>query len=561
MGRMGSLTCLVLFFLSLISCVAAWWLDDGLKVCYDDVGCFNLAGDFAKRPVQLLPLNPSVIKTKFLLNTRKNPTEHQILSYKDDFSVRSSHFRGNRKTKFIVHGFIDYGTRKWLMDMMKEFLTYEDCNVIRVDWGAGSKIPYTQASANTRVVGAEIALLIERLEEWTGAKPEDMHILGHSLGSHIAGYAGERITAESGGPGLGMITGLDPAEPYFQGYGPAVILDPTDAMFVEAIHTDGESVFNVGNDIIKGDKGFGMIDPVGHIDFYPNNGFQQPGCAKTAVSKIIGGDIVTAMEDIFACSHMRVTKLYTESINSACPFMAYTCSSFTNFKHGHCLTCGVNGMCTRMGPRSKELTPELREKIANGETNIKLYLITGAQQPYCRYNHRVDVGVSYNKGEEVRGDVYIELVGKLGRTGDIKLSREVETFYPGDRHLYLVTTPSPIGNISSVHFWWDYSWSITNPGGWPILKHPKFYLRNVRHNDDQHVISEYCANDAPIDEGKKYKTVLFAAQTANKRCETSGAVTVPPGFLFGSYRVKERATPRLAHLQTRTESQRRKENN
>ena len=45
--------------------------------------------------------------------------------------------------------------------------------------------------------------------------------------------SGERITAESGGPGLGMITGLDPAEPYFQGYGPAVILDPTDAMFVE----------------------------------------------------------------------------------------------------------------------------------------------------------------------------------------------------------------------------------------------------------------------------------------------------------------------------------------
>ena len=45
--------------------------------------------------------------------------------------------------------------------------------------------------------------------------------------------SGERITSNTGGPGLGQITGLDPAEPYFQGYGPAVILDPTDAIFVE----------------------------------------------------------------------------------------------------------------------------------------------------------------------------------------------------------------------------------------------------------------------------------------------------------------------------------------
>jgi len=213
-----------------------------------------------------------------------------------------------------------------------------------------------------------------------------------------------------------------------------------------------------------------------------------------------------------------------------------------NFKRGHCLNCGMNGMCARMSPHSRELTPELKERIANGEKNIKLYLVTGAEAPYCRYNHRVDVGVSYSKGEETRGEVYVELVGKMGRTGFVKLSPEVENFYPGERHLYLITTISPIGKISSVHFWWDYSWSITHPGGWPILKHPKLYLRNIRENNDNDGVTEYCAYDTPIEEGKKYKTVLFAAETANKRCSSStGGATVPPGFIFGGYRRKRAA--------------------
>lgn len=40
-----------------------------------------------------------------------------------------------------------------------------------------------------------------------------------------------------------MSVGLDPAEPYFQGMGPSVRLDPSDAKFVDVIHTDGRSFF------------------------------------------------------------------------------------------------------------------------------------------------------------------------------------------------------------------------------------------------------------------------------------------------------------------------------
>jgi pancreatic triacylglycerol lipase len=70
-----------------------------------------------------------------------------------------------------------------------------------VDWSKGNGFPYTQASANTQVVGAEIALFIKYMIKNYGVKAADFHIIGHSLGSHVAGYAGKQIV------GLGRISG------------------------------------------------------------------------------------------------------------------------------------------------------------------------------------------------------------------------------------------------------------------------------------------------------------------------------------------------------------------
>ena len=127
--------------------------------------------------------------------------------------------------------------------MCDALLDLDDLNVIFVDWGGGSLPLYSQAVANTRLVGLEVARLVNKLIADHEVEAEDVHIIGHSLGSHIAGYAGERI------PGLGRISGLDPAEPHFQGMPHFVRLDPTDALFVDVIHTDAKSILMGGMDL------------------------------------------------------------------------------------------------------------------------------------------------------------------------------------------------------------------------------------------------------------------------------------------------------------------------
>ncbi len=72
-----------------------------------------------------------------------------------------------------------------------------------VDWKVGAKPPvYQQGVANTRVVGAALAKLIARLTSVTGASLQSFHLIGHSLGAHVAGYAGMKLNK------LGRITGM-----------------------------------------------------------------------------------------------------------------------------------------------------------------------------------------------------------------------------------------------------------------------------------------------------------------------------------------------------------------
>lgn len=67
-------------------------------------------------------------------------------------------------------------------------------NIICVDWSKGAELPnYVKAASNTRLIGKQLALLLKGLIEQAGLSKSDLHLIGFSLGAHVAGFTGSEL--------------------------------------------------------------------------------------------------------------------------------------------------------------------------------------------------------------------------------------------------------------------------------------------------------------------------------------------------------------------------------
>ena len=89
-------------------------------------------------------------------------------------------------------------TRSWVA----AYLLHEDVNVIVVGWGILAADVYPVAANNTRRVGEFLGDFLEFLNRESNLEYKDVHISGHSLGSHVAGFAGAYLDGR-----IGRITG------------------------------------------------------------------------------------------------------------------------------------------------------------------------------------------------------------------------------------------------------------------------------------------------------------------------------------------------------------------
>nr|CAH7716768.1 unnamed protein product [Callosobruchus chinensis] len=209
-------------------------------------------------------------------------------------------FDPEKKSVLFIHGWASTGHEHYIQ-IAKTFASKKDMNALVVGWHSLAYNCYFAAASATNCIGKYVAQILVQAVDTLGANPDNIHLIGHSLGAHVSGYAGQ-FFKEMHREKLGRITGLDPAKPYFTLLSFLKALIKKDAEFVDVIHSCTDSML-------------GTDRKLGHIDVYVNGGscFKQPHCEGRG---LIGEP---------TCAHYIPVALIEYTINNG-PFSIKKCS-------------------------------------------------------------------------------------------------------------------------------------------------------------------------------------------------------------------------------------------
>ncbi|XP_039258611.2 pancreatic lipase-related protein 2-like [Styela clava] len=524
------------------------------KVCYGPLGCFTNDAPFTSALLTepLLPENRDAIDVTYSLFLRHqiprdvrsiknaafslaNVTGPHKLSRDTKLSRKWRQLLVTTKqTKIIIHDYGDTDLNKWVFAMVERFLQRDDCHVITVNWKSRDGIGgYYQAAANIRVVGAEVALMLKNIKDW---KPEfefeSVHLIGHGIGAHAASYVGDILKIddvkcltkqsreddvtsddEDAGwwqlpswlrsseptqtepkpkpceklPQLGQITGLDPAGLWFESAESGARLDSSDAIFVDVIHTD----------VIKkltSYFGHGIARTSGDVDFYPNGGYDQPGCT----------DEQTGFENLeyqgsegprkpMDCNHLRSIVYYLSTMDpTSCHMTSFPCSSYREFQTGSCTSCVHNfepesgsstgwfsylgfrkrrtsaTKCLELGPEVPSFWREHKRRAREADSlvpNIKAFLKTRSTEPFCLKYIKIELELSEPVSE---GILSFRLADHTNHKTDMIPVGRISNWGSTDNPTYLVTVPSEFGRLHDVTVLWQIG-AASMTSWWPNI--------------------------------------------------------------------------------------------
>ena len=244
------------------------------------------------------------------ISCRKRYSNLQIIDFNEkDISEKIDL---SKDVTFIIHGWMSSGNADWIQRLLKDYEQFVDTNICVVNWEHLASNDYDVVVQNAVPnVGAFVSNFIIQ----HNISLESVNIVGHSLGAHVAGFAGQNLEGK-----IFLIVGLDPAGPDYtlpNDFGPSNRLDDKDAQFVQTIVTTQGLI----------GSGFGL----GGQNFFPNGGnYPQPGCSVTDTHS----DVLSL--NSFVCSHEISCEYFRLSLNPGNNFIGVLCPSRKDYYSGSC---------------------------------------------------------------------------------------------------------------------------------------------------------------------------------------------------------------------------------
>lgn len=259
-------------------------------------------GEAMKSEVVLDPSQPLYLR--MIEFTTLGYNSHSVYPSLAASLLQSNHFNPSNPTVIFAHGFIDNPLSSIGRSIADAYKRHGNYNILALDASKLIEPLYARSAIMVKYIGEYLGYMVNDMTV-NGIDPELIHLVGHSLGAHIVGFAGKAYQLLRPGKILPRITGLDPAGPCFYNVVASRRICSSDARFVDIIHTnDGE---------------FGILESLGSVDFYPNGGgVVEPGCK------------------IVSCSHLRVIDYYVESVNDPENFIGVECKSWRRFLSHQC---------------------------------------------------------------------------------------------------------------------------------------------------------------------------------------------------------------------------------
>ncbi|XP_051893854.1 lipoprotein lipase-like isoform X2 [Pristis pectinata] len=455
------------------------------------------------------------IKTRFSLRSLSAPSEDEcyIVAGNTDSLAKCS-FNTSSKTFFIIHGWSVSGMfETWIEKMVVALYRSEpDANILVVDWLNRAHQHYPIAAQNTRLVGQDIAKLINWLEKRERTPASKMHLIGYSLGAHVAGFAGSRVTNK-----LGRITGLDPAGPVFEGLHAQERLSPDDATFVDVLHTFTRESLGMS---------IGIRQPVGHVDIYPNGGSFQPGCDLQKAVNNIAMYGIYAFSEAVKCEHERSIHLFIDSLlHEDQPCIAFRCGSHQSFEKGMCLNCRKN-RCNALG---YSVTRVHTRRVS------RMYLKTRAEMPFRVYHYQLKIHFSSRITHfDIDPTLSVSLHGTRNDVENLQIET-VERFSPNKTYSFLVVTEVDIGDLLLIKFRWESS--LTWNSLWKRMKNSiswyKLPLWSTLISSD----SDIQIRRIRVKSGETQKKMVFCLE------DSSASIAPSQEVIFVSCPARQESTP------------------